>query len=65
MRKNIFIIVGIGIFALALSGCATTNNGDSGASMSNGPVGMSGALKFDDVPVPAGFRLINNESFSF
>lgn len=64
MGKNIFIITGIAVFALTIAGCATTNSGSS-ASMSSGSVGMSGILKFDDVPVPAGFKLIDNESFSF
>lgn len=64
MKKNIFIVMGIVFFALAISSCATTNN-NSGASISSGGVGMSGILKFEDVPVPAGFKLIDNESFSF
>ncbi len=45
-------------------GCAST----SGGTRANAPakeLGVATALKFEDVPVPAGFRMIPDQSFSF
>ena len=69
MKKNnakgiiiIFLIFGFFVFS---AGCATTNTNSSSGYSQQGATGMSSILKFEDVPVPAGFRLIDNESFTF
>lgn len=51
----------------AVLGCATTSGSgsSSGGSAQQGAAGMANILRFDDVPVPAGFRIIDNESFTF
>jgi len=64
MGKNIFKM-GIIFLVLAISGCATTSTSSSSGYSSSSSVGMSSILKFDDVPVPAGFKIIDNESFAF
>ena len=63
--KGILLLFTFSFLLFTLFGCATTNNSGQGSSMSNGPSLMSSALKFDDVPMPVGFKLIDNESFSF
>jgi hypothetical protein len=61
--KNITLIVIIVMFG-AISGCATMSGG--GASSSAGQASsMAKILKFDDVPAPGGFRLLDKESFTF
>ncbi len=62
---SIFFILGFFIFA---AGCASIGSGFSSSSNPNASSGISSTakfLKFDDVPIPAGFKLIDNESFSF
>lgn len=53
------------LIAMAMAGCATTRErgGDLGETPKALDVAM--ALKFEDVPVPAGFRAVTNESFTF
>jgi len=62
--KKLFIIFAA-LFVLA--GCATTNRGGSENSSypSQTQATAQRFLKFDDVPVPAGFNMIDNESFVF
>ena len=72
MKKNISGKMGV-IFlmvipALIISGCTTiagSSSGSGSSSMQQGSAAMSGIVKFDDIPVPAGFKLIDNESFTF
>ena len=46
------------------SGCAST--GSSGRTDGSArELGVASALKFEDVPVPAGFRIVTDQSFSF
>ncbi|MBI1976712.1 MAG: hypothetical protein HYS56_04300 [Candidatus Omnitrophica bacterium] len=53
------------LFLVVLSlGCASTTSG----TRADGPVkelGVASALKFDDVPIPVGFRILPDQSFSF
>ena len=60
------------VFSVILAGgCATWNRGGAGKTSSKdygeSAVGLllSESLKFDDVPVPAGFRLNVKDSFAF
>lgn len=53
------------LIAMAMAGCATTRerSGDIGEAPKALDVAM--ALKFEDIPVPTGFRVMTNESFTF
>ena len=67
MKKNnarVSIILILGLIFIA-TGCATTSNSNSSGSMQAGNISIANILKFEDVPVPAGFKLIDNESFTF
>ena len=61
IRKSIFLV----IITVLLAGCATT--GSRGRDMGEGPksLDVALALKFDDVPIPAGFSPLASESFTF
>lgn len=61
MRKE---IVGIGlILLLSLNGCATLKK--EGLKEEERRLGVAEELKFDDVPLPAGFKLDTQNSFIF
>lgn len=55
---------------LSLSGCAswpkqtTTNTGQPAQAVQKG-LAVASLLRFDDLPVPSGFKLIPNESVAF
>lgn len=71
MRKKKYgiwtVIVVVLLASIGVSGCAAfqkkTSGGESPAVGQS--VGISSALKFDDVPVPAGFKILDRESFTF
>lgn len=54
---------GVTIVALLVSGCATT--GSSGSDASSKMLDVAMALKFEDIPVPSGFKAVPKESFTF
>lgn len=68
MKKSFFEVAGgiffIYVLFIFISGCATMTGG-SAADTRQGGVAMAKFLKFEDVPVPAGFKFLNNESFTF
>lgn len=68
MKKSFFKVAGgiffICVLSVFISGCATLTGGST-ADTRQGGVAMAKILKFDDIPVPAGFRMLNNESFTF
>jgi len=67
MKKNnarVSIILILGLIFIA-TGCATTSNSNSSSSMQAGSISVASILKFEDVPVPSGFKLVDNESFTF
>jgi hypothetical protein len=69
MRKNsmkaLMAICSIFAVSIVICGCATTiGTGASGSTQQSGTA-MAKTLKFDDVPVPPGFKLLDNESFTF
>ncbi|MEK6732789.1 MAG: hypothetical protein AABY55_04105 [Candidatus Omnitrophota bacterium] len=52
---------------LFLAGCATFPQNESTGNAEQNKVSLSVApiLKFEDIPVPAGFKLLDKESFAF
>ncbi len=67
MARINFVLVVFLFLALALSSCATGYQGRSYSDDSVGgkSMGVASMLRFDDVPVPVGFRTLNDESFAF
>ena len=57
-----FILIGI-IFLLA--GCTTVSNRDQGISSDPTLLEPQTKIKFSDLPVPGGFKLLAQESYSF
>lgn len=58
------ILISLLMSLVVLSGCAST----SGGTRANAPakeLAVATALKFEDIPVPAGFRIVPDQSFSF
>ncbi|MFH1868583.1 MAG: hypothetical protein ABH843_06395 [Candidatus Omnitrophota bacterium] len=53
------------LFITLLSGCATTGSGGAESDGSSKMLDVAMALRFEDVPVPNGFRAVTNESFIF
>ena len=65
MRKVMSVFL---ILSVLLSGCATMKGMFKGRSSTAGvskPPEVSAILKFDDIPVPDGFKFIANQSFAF
>mgnify|MGYP001584434816 CR=1 FL=1 len=62
--KTILVIALLGYSVIALTGCAGISGKDD---MSKSPAILepSSTLKFSDVPVPAGFKLLPQNSYSF
>ena len=52
---------------LFLAGCATfpKNESTGNAEQNKASLSVASLLKFEDIPVPAGFRLLDKESFAF
>ena len=66
MKKSCFYAASyfflIPLLALAAGGCATTGQGSSAVEKN---LAVSPLLRFDDIPVPAGFSQLPKESFIF
>lgn len=61
-HASLFLIIFLSPF-LSL-GCASTGS-DTRSDGAAKQLGVASALKFEDVPVPAGFRIVSDQSFSF
>ncbi len=69
MRKNKFLVVSFSFLILVLLyGCATTSEGyfygEKEKTIQNS-LDVASILRFDDVPVPLGFKTLESESFAF
>lgn len=51
--------------AMLVAGCATTQRRHSSTEEAPRALNVAMALKFEDVPIPSGFRAVANESFTF
>ena len=68
MNKIKFLVLGFQLLALVLlAGCATFPQSESSSDAEQNKVTLSVApiLKFDDIPVPSGFKIMEKESFAF
>ena len=67
MKKITNLIVSSCLVILFLAGCATfpQNESSSDAEKNKATLSVAPILKFDDIPVPAGFRILDKESFAF
>jgi len=64
MRKKILVIALLGYSAIALWGCVTSPKGEA-VLKTEGLLEPSGNFRFSDLPMPAGFKLLPQESYSF
>lgn len=64
MKRNFLVITLLGYCVIVLSGCALLQRK---AKVPQGPTLLEpqAILKFADLPVPAGFRLISRDSYAF
>lgn len=56
------------IFVFLFSGCATMGGRDSlsdGGDRRERELSVSSLLRFDDIPAPSGFNILDSESFAF
>ncbi len=70
MKSALMKFFGVFILAFFLVGCATTNDTSSSEELEEGAfvgstLAVTAKLRFDDLPVPAGFKLVKNKSFIF
>ena len=64
--KTLFLVPFF-LFLFLIAGCVTLPKSESTGSAEQNKVSLSVApiLKFDDIPVPVGFRILDKESFAF
>lgn len=68
MKMNNFLVfTSYFLILLLISGCATTYEARSydKDSASDTALDVASVLRFDDVPVPVGFKILDSESFAF
>lgn len=63
LLKNSLII--IMVLAVLSSGCATSKSSKKDEEIITKSLEVAMSLKFQDVPIPAGFKSVDSESFSF
>lgn len=65
MSYNRVILVSLSFCVLVLSGCVSTVKKDNFPNSTSNLLEPSATLKFSDLPVPAGFKLLPQNSYSF
>lgn len=67
MDKIKFSVLSSCLLVLLLAGCVTLPKSESAGDAERNKVSLSVApiLKFEDLPTPAGFRILDKESFAF
>ncbi len=64
MMKSFLLLLCVCSLVLTLTGCATTIQKNS-IPKTQGMLEPSSVLKFGDIPIPAGFKLLSQDSYSF
>ena len=75
-NKCLFVIIGVVLLAFSVSGCTTLPESRERARISEEseeevltslpvPLKMASNLKFEDIPVPHGFKIDQHNSFAF
>ncbi len=75
-NKYLFVIIGVVLLALLASGCTTLPESRERARIREEteeevlpilpvPLKMASSLKFEDIPVPHGFKIDQHDSFAF
>ena len=64
---RLFLFVPYFLSLVLISGCATFSQDSSmsGSEKNQASLPLAPILKFEDLPVPAGFRIMDKESFAF
>ena len=68
MNKKVFLLSTVYCLLFAiLSGCTTMSGSQSYGSGSTvaGSLDVASLLRFNDIPVPSGFKILDTESFAF
>lgn len=68
MNRIKFLVLGSQLLVLVLlAGCVTLPKSESSSDAEKNKITLSVApiLKFDDIPVPTGFKILDKESFAF
>ncbi|MFH1397497.1 MAG: hypothetical protein ABIH27_02975 [Candidatus Omnitrophota bacterium] len=63
--RSILIILLVGICITGFLGCATTTDDKPGISKNEAMLEPSALLKFNDIPIPTGFKNLPLDSYSF
>ena len=65
LKLLFFVFCSLSLFLIA--GCATFPQNESAGNAEKNKMSLSVApmLKFDDIPIPSGFKLLDKESFAF
>lgn len=63
--KKILLSVFLCSCTLALFGCVTATTSGKNTSKESAPLEPQAALRFLDVPIPLGFKALNEKSYSF
>ena len=63
-KKSVYAFLPVSLLLIVFLGCASAgpNTRSDGATKE---LGVASILKFEDVPIPAGFRIVTDQSFSF
>ncbi len=64
MRKNILVLALLGYSIIALCGCAGVTRKDAGPK-EEALLEPQAILRFSDIPTPAGFKLLAQDSYAF
>ena len=65
MKKLISLSLVTCLLSLTLAGCTTMSGSSSYSGSDGASLDVAAMLRLDDVPVPAGFKVLDTESFAF
>lgn len=65
MKKLLYLSLVTCCLSLTLAGCTTMSGSSSYSGSDDTSLDVAAMLRLNDVPVPAGFKVLNTESFAF